>query len=57
MAIWFIGAAVVGIAGVVLLLTFFHDTPASKGVSLPGAQVIEKSSRIRLLIIRHRKLC
>lgn len=41
----FIGAAVVGIAGVVLLLTFFHDTPASKGVSLPGAQVIEKKQQ------------
>ena len=38
----FIGAAIVGLAGVVLLLTFFHDTPASKGVTLPGIKVEEK---------------
>lgn len=41
----FIGAAVVGIAGVVLLLTFFHDSPASKGVRLPGAQIVEKKQQ------------
>lgn len=41
----FIGAAVVGIAGVVLLFTFFHDTPASKGVALPGIQQVEKKQQ------------
>ena len=38
----FIGAAVVGFAGVVLLITFFHDTPASKGITLPGTKKEEK---------------
>lgn len=38
----FIGAAVVGIAGISPINTFFHDTPASKGVTLPGVKVEKK---------------
>lgn len=36
----FIGAAVIGFLGVIILLTFFHDTPANKGVTLPEQQIV-----------------